>query len=85
MKEEQVRNIKIINNPTVSNENYQQSNATFIPTYAGAVKGPNSQQSTSNLVEDLLIKQSEKIEALLQQISSMMSLIVKLVDRLSRS
>lgn len=86
MKEELARNIKTINNPTsVSNENYQQSNATSIPTYAGAVKGPNSQQSTSNLVEDLLIKQSEKIEALLQQISSMMSLIVKLVDRLSRS
>lgn len=53
-------------------------------SYAEVTKRQHSQPSTcSKSIEELLFNQSEKIDALLQQISSMMSLIVKLVERLS--
>lgn len=45
---------------------------------------PTTATSTSSKIEELLIKQSEKFDMILQQMSTLMSLIVTLVDKISK-
>lgn len=81
---------RVVTNPRVEkNEELKQTEDTGkkpphkARTYAETLKN-NQQHShveSTQVVQDLLIKQSEKIDMLLQQISTLMGLMTKLIDK----
>lgn len=71
------------NNHVNKNERNIRVNSSNPRTYKDALI--NKQQYTvepTQVIQDLLIKQSQKIDMLLQQISNLMGLMTKLVDKL---
>lgn len=87
------KNHVLTNNPMkgkLTQENYDKKEQSHqLPTdnptsYANTAKCNLTHNDQRHSVEELLLKQSEKIDTLLQQISSLMGLIVTLVDKISK-
>ncbi|CAG4981139.1 unnamed protein product [Colias eurytheme] len=77
--------------PTVQNLESEKSSTNTNNTYADVVKGrphplqhSSTNQQSNSILEDILIKQNEKMDLLIQQIGSLVGLITTLISKLSK-
>ncbi|GBP35809.1 Nucleic-acid-binding protein from transposon X-element [Eumeta japonica] len=72
-------------NPTVGNESTGNGNNTHSRSYADATSGktPQPSQQSNSKLEDMLLKQSEKMDILIQQIGSLVGVISTLISNLN--
>lgn len=73
-------------NPTTTNLSSKDHSSTHTRTYADVAHGSKAEHSPhpNSLLQDILLKQTEKMDLLIQQIGALLGLITTLVSKLAK-